>query len=574
MSDAQVTQLLAQGIAAAKARRNEEARQALLQVVDLDRRNEQAWLWLSGVVESLDERRTCLENVLAINPNNTHAQAGLRWLEQHAPPPPEPAPPPPSPPAPEPAPEPAFAAPPAPAPPLVPEPAPSPAVEAPPEPAPQPAVEAPPEPAPEAVPVQDLCPHCGNPVPPSGTECPHCGQPLIVACPNCGQYTDVTQTTCPNCGQQLGNFREGAPYYLGLAQAYLAGRKLDRAVEAIGRAETESPGDAQVVATAAGLYLEANRPDSAVAAYRRAIDLSPKDASLYAHLGAIYRQSGQSADARIMYERAARLAGDDPDILFELARLQIEEEGVARGSMTLLQRAIQRDPGHVRAHLLLGDAYASEQNRQQAFKYYDRACQLTTPDTELGLEARRKLMSLQHAAQPRPEALPVEARPAPAAARHRPGCVTLYAVLVFLGGLTGILFAVMEGVGLVAGSGLLGEAFQLPSQLDTLAGMAPLGLALGAAAGVTLFFSVLYLALGVGLWRMKNWARVVVIILQILGVFGSLASAGLTIGLIRETSTAYGALGFPPALLISLAVGLIIEVYIIFWFLFNRERFG
>jgi tetratricopeptide (TPR) repeat protein len=561
MSDAQVTQLLAQGIAAAKAKRNEEARQALLQVVDLDQRNEQAWLWLSGVVESLDERRTCLENVLAINPNNAHAQAGLRWLDQHAPPPPpEPAPPPAAPP------ETAFEAPP--------EPAPSPVVEAPPEPVPPPVVEAPPEPVPEAVPVQDLCPHCGNPVPPSGTECPYCGQPLIVACPNCGQYTDVTQTTCPNCGQQLGNFRDGAPYYLGLAQAYLAGRKLDRAVEAIGRAEAESPSDAQMVATAAGLYMQANRPDSAIAAYRRAIDLSPKDASLYAHLGALYRQSGKPADARTMYERAARLAGDDPEILFELARLQIEEEGVTRGALTLLQRAIQRDPTHVRMHLLLGDAYASQQNRQQAFKYYDRACQLTTPDTELGLEARRKLMSLQHASQQQAEAAQVEAAGPPVAElRHRPGCVTLYAVLVFLGGLGGILVAVLSGVGLIAGSGLLGEAFQLPSQVDTLNGMAPLGLALGASAGVTLFFSVLYLALAIGLWRMKNWARVVVIILQILGLLGSLASAGLTIGLIRETFTAQGPLGFPPVLLISLVVGLIIEVYVIFWFLFNRERF-
>jgi hypothetical protein len=33
------------------------------------------------------------------------------------------------------------------------------------------------------------------------------------------------------------------------------------------------------------------------------------------------------------------------------------------------------------------------------------------------------------------------------------------------------------------------------------------------------------------------------------------------------------ALGFPPIFLISLVVGLIIEVYIIFWFLFNQERF-
>jgi len=80
----QVAELLQAGIAAAKAGRAQEARQALLQVTELDERNEQAWLWLSGVVESLKYRRACLENVLAINPDNGYAQEGLRWLDQQS----------------------------------------------------------------------------------------------------------------------------------------------------------------------------------------------------------------------------------------------------------------------------------------------------------------------------------------------------------------------------------------------------------------------------------------------------------------------------------------------------------
>ena len=80
--------LLQRGIEAARAKRNDEARELLMRVVQLDEQNEQAWLWLSGVVESLDDRRVCLENVLALNPNNQRAQAGLRWLDQQAPVPP------------------------------------------------------------------------------------------------------------------------------------------------------------------------------------------------------------------------------------------------------------------------------------------------------------------------------------------------------------------------------------------------------------------------------------------------------------------------------------------------------
>ena len=131
----QVVELLQRGITAAKAGRTQEACQTLLQVIELDERNEQAWLWLSGVVEPLEDRRVCMENVLAINPDNTHAQAGMLWLDQQA----------------------------------------------------------------TTIPtMQERCPRCQSPVPPSGTTCPDCGQVLIVTCPACGQYADVRKSSCPD----------------------------------------------------------------------------------------------------------------------------------------------------------------------------------------------------------------------------------------------------------------------------------------------------------------------------------------------------------------------------------------
>jgi Flp pilus assembly protein TadD len=72
--------LLQQGIALAKAGRREEARTILLQVVEMDERNESAWLWLSSVVDSDDDKAVTLENVLVINPNNEWAKRGLQLL--------------------------------------------------------------------------------------------------------------------------------------------------------------------------------------------------------------------------------------------------------------------------------------------------------------------------------------------------------------------------------------------------------------------------------------------------------------------------------------------------------------
>ena len=48
-----VADLLQQAIAAAKAKRPAQSRERLMRTVELDDHNEQAWLWLSGVVAGL-----------------------------------------------------------------------------------------------------------------------------------------------------------------------------------------------------------------------------------------------------------------------------------------------------------------------------------------------------------------------------------------------------------------------------------------------------------------------------------------------------------------------------------------
>ena len=74
--------LLHQGIAAAKSGQRERARALLTALVEEDERVALAWLWLSGVVDSLEEQEICLENVLALEPDNAAARKGLAWVQQ------------------------------------------------------------------------------------------------------------------------------------------------------------------------------------------------------------------------------------------------------------------------------------------------------------------------------------------------------------------------------------------------------------------------------------------------------------------------------------------------------------
>jgi len=80
------TPLLQKGIAAARSGRCEEARGLLKQVIQANSKDEMAWLWLSGLMETNSQKRTCLERVLQINPQNVYARAGLKRLKSTLPP--------------------------------------------------------------------------------------------------------------------------------------------------------------------------------------------------------------------------------------------------------------------------------------------------------------------------------------------------------------------------------------------------------------------------------------------------------------------------------------------------------
>jgi hypothetical protein len=74
--------LLRRGIEAAHANRKVEAREIFMQVVEVDPRNELAWMWLSGLVDNLEDQIIACENVLTINPENQKVRLFLDNLKR------------------------------------------------------------------------------------------------------------------------------------------------------------------------------------------------------------------------------------------------------------------------------------------------------------------------------------------------------------------------------------------------------------------------------------------------------------------------------------------------------------
>jgi hypothetical protein len=60
-----------------KEDRREEARRLLRELIQEDNDFEDAWLWMSVAVDSLDQSSLCLDNVLRVNPGNSGAAGAL-----------------------------------------------------------------------------------------------------------------------------------------------------------------------------------------------------------------------------------------------------------------------------------------------------------------------------------------------------------------------------------------------------------------------------------------------------------------------------------------------------------------
>jgi hypothetical protein len=65
-----------------KADQREEARRLLRELIQEDGDFEDAWLWMSVAVDTLDQSSLCLDNVLRVNPNNMEAAGALYRLRE------------------------------------------------------------------------------------------------------------------------------------------------------------------------------------------------------------------------------------------------------------------------------------------------------------------------------------------------------------------------------------------------------------------------------------------------------------------------------------------------------------
>lgn len=75
-------QLMQLGIQTARAGHKPNARMIFQQILDQDKENERAWLWMAAIAETPMERLRYLNTVLRINPNNQTALSQLDKMKK------------------------------------------------------------------------------------------------------------------------------------------------------------------------------------------------------------------------------------------------------------------------------------------------------------------------------------------------------------------------------------------------------------------------------------------------------------------------------------------------------------
>lgn len=74
--------LLQMGITAAKQGNRQAARVMFKQVLDEDKKNDRAWVWMASVADDPIQRQQYLETALKINPSNKAARTMLRKMSK------------------------------------------------------------------------------------------------------------------------------------------------------------------------------------------------------------------------------------------------------------------------------------------------------------------------------------------------------------------------------------------------------------------------------------------------------------------------------------------------------------
>jgi len=364
------------------------ARELLREVADHDPTNINAWLWLSTVMDSLAEKARCLENVLALEPDNKQALAGLDWIARS---------------------DPSVEV-------IRPIPASPQATRKispffddefshldPTRPASQSFMEqdAAASPADHNAAVQNNCPFCNRLISNSDTTCPHCDLPLVVECPACSTLMDVEWENCHSCGYAMGNYQFGSMYFAHLAMCYQKNKQSKKAMNAVLIAEKMDRQQPDLYRIKGEIQHELGQIQAAINTLEKAVEKEPKQVAPYISLGRVLKQEGKWRQAQEIFQQATVIAPKSSEPYYALGDL-MWQQGKTRNARKYLQRALKLDSMHGLAWARIGEIHEASNKKAAAINAYHKAYKLLPHDTLEWEQVENRLNALDPAREKDP----------------------------------------------------------------------------------------------------------------------------------------------------------------------------
>jgi len=376
MNEKKIHKLLLEGVAAAKVAQQrpaqsaggysqreieqyrERARELLLEVVEYDNNNIQAWLWLSTVMNDLSDKAACLQNILTLDPGNKQAQAGLDWIKRR-----------------------------------------------------NPILEVKPdedfkkeysrqqvdntddfyEPIQSTsvinagtaiytqprqhVTVRPDCPFCNQPISSTDITCPHCDLPLVMECPACNTLMDVEWENCKECGFFMGNYQFGSMYFAHLALGYQKNKQLKKAFQTIQIAENMDEEQPDLYRIKGEILHDIGHIQEAINTLEMAVEKEPEHVAPYISLGKALKQEGKWQQAKEVYQEAMRIAPDSSEPYYALGDLMWQQNRLGQ-ARKYLEKALKLDPLHGLAWARMGQIHESNRKTSRAIDAYHKAIKL------------------------------------------------------------------------------------------------------------------------------------------------------------------------------------------------------
>ncbi|HEY3989728.1 MAG TPA: tetratricopeptide repeat protein [Acidobacteriaceae bacterium] len=122
-------------------------------------------------------------------------------------------------------------------------------------------------------------------------------------------------------------------------------------------------------------YVESGRTAEAIAEYQTAVAMQPQNSDLYEALGNAYQKVSKFAEAKQAYEQELRLSPHNAVALYNLGKIDIENQEDPKAGVFLLEEVIKIYPHSAPAAFYLGLGLVKQGRDQDAIPYLEKVAQ-------------------------------------------------------------------------------------------------------------------------------------------------------------------------------------------------------